>query len=170
MEQPSEAAWEALKSHTAAERGYAPTRVMLVVASLVDPESITAAVTTADLKGPSVWSTTLATAAAIARVVASFDVDYFDLSEEQAPQYRNNAPEMTLTEAWVRPLSSVRRLAVADVTAPFAREKWYQVNGMTLTFEDGEVLNLPSQDRLYHDGERHLSDALLAAVRRGVGF
>ena len=171
MQIPDEPAWEPLKKYVSTDQNYAPTRAMLAVAALVDPNEIRGAVTTFDRSGPSIWTTTFATTTAIGRVVASFDAEYYDLGEERSPQFRNNAPAMELTEAWIRPFSSVRQMGIGNVTAPFARENWYQVNGMTLTFDDGETLTLPSQDRLYGgEVEREFSDGLLAAVRRGVSF
>ncbi|OBC20318.1 hypothetical protein A5788_06615 [Gordonia sp. 852002-50816_SCH5313054-c] len=170
MQTPDEPTWERLTQLTATTRSYAPTRFILAIASLVDADAIRGAVTTVDLAGPTVWTSVLVTDTALCRVSASFDAEHFDREEESQQQFRYNAPAMTLTEAWTRPLASVREISIADVSGEIDRQKWYRVAGMKLILDDGKQIELPDQGRLHDTREREQSDEFLTAVRRGVSF
>ncbi|WP_439029259.1 hypothetical protein [Gordonia terrae] len=160
----------ALQQHVGTTRHYPPTDFYLAVTALIpEPTTISAAVTTASMDGPTVWTSYIATDRAFVHVIASFDADLFDLESAEEEYNRRNPPEVKLLEAWTRPLSSITRISFASVgRRATARAEFVPVGASTVTFADGGSVEIPGHANNYDETAREQLDALHTALNRAL--
>lgn len=143
--------------------------VRALVASLIDPAAIRAAVTTFDNGDEStVWKVYAVAGAALAYVEVNFDQQSYTLEVEQdVPKYRTGKyATATVRAAWVRPVSRITEVVV-DGAAPLEEGGRWHV-AASVCFEGDEKLKLPDQRRVYREPQLTRTDELLQAIRGAI--
>lgn len=115
----TDAELRALSAKCAPYKGPWPPLVLTrTVAALFGSDEVTSAYTTYDRgslytdRARSRWELWATTDQSLVHVDIEVHTVGYDLEEEQAGRWRNDAPEMTTHDAWVRPLRSITGLAL----------------------------------------------------------
>lgn len=171
MRSPDEDQWKLIRAHVSTEDSFtAPTGVVLTAASLVRGSSEIQSQASVRMDDESTtWTFDLAIgSSALAHGVVHYDKSHHDQSDEVQPF--GPAPTLTVKESWVRPLSTVCKVDVGGLLRVNTTNDWFATGAVTLTFEDGTAVQIPSQDSLYSEDARQRSDQFHSAIRDAIGF
>jgi hypothetical protein len=165
---------QALRSRLVAPIGHSthveesPKLVPSLVAGLIDPGAIRAAVTTYDGGPPTVWTVYAATGQALAYVEVEFDKRQYTAEvEDDAHKYRGPYATAAVKSAWVRALSRIAEMTISrsDVFADTGR---WNVSASVRFLGVDEPVTLPDQHSIYSEEQWERSDDLLHAIRDGI--
>lgn len=168
MNTPEESQWNDLQRLIGTRTHNPPTAYLLSVFALVpDPAKIVGAITTLESRDEStVWKSWISTDTAVAHLSAEYDVDHYDRASEDDQFYRHNPPEVSLAEAWVRPLAELVRVDFASLgPRPTPRDGFFLLGAATLTFSDGGSVEVPGHPNSYDPLAREQVDAFHAGIR-----
>lgn len=168
MQTPDDSQWSELQRYIGTRSHNPPTAYLLSVFALVpNPAKIVGAITTLETRDEStVWKSWITTDTAVAHLAAEYDVDNYDRVSEDDQYFRHNPPTVSLSEAWVRPLSSLVRVDFASI-GPRAtpQEGFFRLGAATLTFSDGGSVEVPGHPNGYDALAREQVDAFHAGIR-----
>lgn len=167
--------WDKLQHRLSTRQAGPPTAVYLLVHTLSGGAEIQDgyAESKSD-ESSTTWRHWLITSSSLIYTEVEFAEPNWDgPNEDHARQMDPNSHvEPIVKTAWIRPFDSVISMAVGAVGRLVGRgfqRDWYAVDGLTLTFADGSVVQLPGQINGPHDS-REDSDRFLASVRGRLAF
>ncbi|MDM3973783.1 hypothetical protein QRB36_06350 [Mycobacterium marseillense] len=147
----------------------APILVASLVAGLVNPSNIRAAVTTYSGGPPSVWTVHAITASVLAYVEVDFDEQlYTGEVERDVPKYRGRYPSADVRAAWVRPLSRISEMTITR-SAPFSDTGQWSVAALVRFGGEDQPVSLPDQCSIYSDEQWARTGDLLRVIRDAIG-
>ncbi len=148
-----------------------PSPVPSLIAGLIDPLAIRAAVAIYDGRGESkttLWTVYAVTDVALAYVEVVYDQpDYTSEVQRDVPKYHGKYATAEVRAAWVRPLNRIAELTIID--RRFTDEGRATFAAKVLFAGVAEPVSLPDQTSIYNEQQLDQSDALLRVIRDAIG-
>lgn len=166
MEKIPAGLFDVLQKSVSTDDTLAPAGVVHLAAALLGAPSSIASAASVDLRVPTRWTFDVIADGRLAHGAVEYDTERYTWDEEVHPF--GPPPKKATKEAWVRPLSNVVQLQVAEVWRQ--SEAGIAIGAVTIAFADGFEHTLPAQDRLYRPAQVQRAEAFYEALRAAIGF